>query len=363
MKLSDLASRIGAELIGRDRRITGVAALDEASPQDVSIYADPRYARALKATRAGAVVLGERRSDLEAAQLLHPDPMLALCDLLDIFHPPSRRPVGIHPTAVVSPRAQVADSVWLGPNVVVQDGARIATGVVIEAGCFIGSHVIIGNDTTLHPHVMLLDRVQIGRRVIIHAGTVVGADGYGYRWDGQRHRKVPQVGTVRIEDDVEIGAHCTIDRATLGETVIGAGTKLDNQVHIGHNVRVGRHGLIIAQVGIAGSAVLGDRVTLAGQSGVADHAVIGDGAVVVARSGVHGRVAPGAVVAGSPIMPHTLWRKVSAALHRLPGIVRTVRRLEQDVLALRGTSSSRSEAPSASAGAEGVRGSDAGESG
>jgi UDP-3-O-[3-hydroxymyristoyl] glucosamine N-acyltransferase len=189
--------------------------------------------------------------------------------------------------------------------------------------------VTIGPDCVLHPRVVVLAGSMLGSRVTVQAGTVIGSDGYGYRWDGMRHRKVPQVGRVVIGDDVEIGANCAIDRGALGETVIGAGTKIDNLVHVGHNVRIGEHCLIIAQVGLSGSARVGRRVILAGQVGVADHSEIGDGTIAVAKSGIHGRVGAGEVVAGYPALPHAVWRRVSAALPRLPELVRAVRRLER----------------------------------
>ncbi len=334
MKLTDIAARIGASTFGEELDITGIASLEDAGPGDISVYDDPRYARMLSTTRASAVVLAEPIPHLDAAQLVHPRPMLAFCDLLELFHPPAAPDPGVHVTAVVSPDVWLEDGVSIGPHVVLEAGARVGPGTVIGAGCFVGRGVTLGAQAVLKPRVVVLDGSRVGSRVVIHSGTVVGSDGYGYRWDGDRHRKVPQVGGVRIEDDVEIGANCTIDRATLGDTVIGAGTRLDNQVHVGHNVKIGRNCLIIAQVGIAGSATIGDGVVVAGQSGVADHAMIGDRAVVVGRSGVHGRVPAGAVVAGTPIMPHRLWRKASAALRRLPDLVRTVRRLESEVQGL-----------------------------
>ncbi len=331
MRLEEIAARVGATLVGPDVEIRGVASLEDAGPGDLSVYDDPRYARVLTRTRATAVLLAQYREDLGASQLVHPEPMMAFCEVLELFHPGVREVSGVHATAVVSPEAELEAGVSIGPRAVVESGARLGRGVVIGAGGYVGREVEIGDGTELAPGVVVLSGCRVGSGVVIQAGTVVGSDGYGYRWDGERYRKVPQVGNVVIEDAVEVGANCTIDRATIGSTVIGAGTKLDNLVHVGHNVRIGRHCLIVAQVGIAGSVRIGDRVTVAGQTGIADHAVIEDGAVVVARSGVHGRVREGAVVAGTPIMPHEVWRKASAALRRLPGLVRTVRRLERDL--------------------------------
>lgn len=340
MHLSEIATFIGAELFrdgpesaGLDRGgqdIRGLASLEEAEPGHLSFFADGRYKRALETTRATAVILAQQRPGLPFAQLIHPDPMMAFIRLVEHFYPSERPSEGIRPGAYVSPEAILAEGVVVEPTAVIEAGVRLGRRVVISAGCVIARGVEIGDDSFLHPRVVVMAGSCLGKRVIVHPGAVIGSDGYGYRWDGRQHRKVPQVGRVVIEDDVEIGANCTIDRATLGTTVIGAGTKLDNQVHVGHNVKVGRNCLLIAQVGISGSVKIGEGAVLAGQAGVADHSEIGAGAVVVGQSGVHGRVRPGAIVAGAPIMPHEVWRKVSAALPRLPELLKRVRKLEHD---------------------------------
>jgi len=314
-------------LIFRDGpAITGVASLEDAQPGDLSVYADKRYASLLKTTRASVLLVSSPLPELAVGQIIHPEPMLVLGKVLQHLWPAPELPPGIHPSAVVHETAQLGAGVTLGPHVVIEAHARIGDGSRLEAGCFVGHSAQLGPGCQLHPGVKVLHGCRLGARVLVQAGTVIGSDGFGYRWDGQQHQKIPQVGIVDIGDDVEIGANCTLDRATLGATVIGAGCRLDNLVHVGHNVQVGAQTLLIAQVGISGSARIGRNVILAGQVGVADHSVIEDRAVVVAQSGVHGRVAAGEVVAGTPIMPHPVWRKVSASLPYLPELMIQARR-------------------------------------
>jgi len=329
MHPSQIATLIGADLYRDGPEIDSLAPLIDAREGQLSVLSDPRYERYLKTTRASAVILSRPRTELMIAQIIHDDPMGAFISLLHHFHP-VRRPVpGVREGAIVSQDAVLEDGVVVEAGAIIEAGARVGTRAVIGAGCYVGAWVTVGKESVLYPRVVLLASATLGRRVMVQAGTVIGSDGFGYRWNGHAHRKIPQVGSVIIEDDVEIGANCTIDRAMVGQTVIGMGTKIDNLVHIGHNVRIGERCLIIAQVGISGSVRIGQGVTLAGQVGVADHAVIGDGVTVVAQSGVHGTVAAGELIAGTPHIPHAAWRRVAAALPRLPALLRTVRRLEK----------------------------------
>jgi UDP-3-O-[3-hydroxymyristoyl] glucosamine N-acyltransferase len=237
-------------------------------------------------------------------------------------------------------RVSLGQAVTLCPFVTLSDDVTIGDRVVLHPGVFVGIGASIGDDTVLHANVTVYDRVTIGQRVIIHAGAVLGADGFGYVQDPDgHHHKIPQVGGVRVEDDVEIGANVCIDRATLGETLIRRGTKIDNLVHIAHNVEVGEDNLLLAQVGISGSCRLGTHVTLAGQVGLIDHVHIGDHATVIAQAGIAKGVEPGAVMAGTPAIPHTLWRRVQAATPRLPELLRTVAALERRIAALEASQS------------------------
>jgi UDP-3-O-[3-hydroxymyristoyl] glucosamine N-acyltransferase len=333
--LGELARLVSGDLVGDPTLpIRGLATLDRAEAGDLSFVTSLRYRGAAAASRASAFLVAR---DVElpgqvAIRVAHPQ--LALVTLLRAFHPDPVPAPGVHPTAVVASSAQVAPDATLGPFVVVAAGSTVAAGAVVHAHAVIGERCHVGEGSVLHPHVVLQKDVEIGRHVVIHAGTVLGADGFGYAFDGQRHQKIPQVGRVVVEDDVEIGANVTIDRATLGETVIRRGTKIDNLVQIGHNTVVGADVIIVAQTGISGSCRLGDRVVLAGQVGVGDHVTIGDGAQVGAQAGVHRDVPAGSAMLGSPAEPAAEIRRALVALPRLPEVLRSVRALERRVAEL-----------------------------
>src|SRR5881409_3485195 len=259
--LGQLAEALGATLEGdAGRVVTGVAPLESAGPADVSFLTDGRYRAAAQASRAGAFVAGAGVTGL-------PPPV-----------------PGVHPSAVVAADARIDATAAVGPLAVIEAGARIGPGVRVGALGYVGAGVEIGEGCVLAPHVTLLTGARLGRRVLVHPGAVIGADGFGFAFDGAQHRKIPQTGGVVIEDDVEIGANCAVDRATFGNTIIRRGTKLDNLVQLGHNVEVGEHSILVAQVGVSGSSRIGRGVVLAGQVGVADHVSVGDGALVGARS-------------------------------------------------------------------------------
>jgi UDP-3-O-[3-hydroxymyristoyl] glucosamine N-acyltransferase len=335
--LGQLAQALGATLEGDPRRVvTGVAPLESAGPDEVSFLTHARYQHAAKASRAGAFVAGAEVAGLPAPVLRVSAPQQALVDLLNLFHPPVPVIPGVHPTAVIAGDARLDPTAGVGPHAVVEAGARIGARVRVGPLVYVGAGVEIGDDCSLGPHVALLDGVRLGRRVIIHPGAVLGADGFGFAFDGAQHRKIPQTGGVLIEDDVEIGANTTIDRATFGDTVVRRGTKIDNLVQIGHNVEVGEHSILVAQVGVSGSSRLGRGVVLAGQVGVADHVTVGDGTLVGAQSGVPASLEAGGKFLGTPARPMLEAKRIMAAEARLPELLRRVRALERALEALTG---------------------------
>ena len=335
--LGQLAQALGATLEGDPRRlVTGVAPLESAGPDEVSFLTNARYTEAAKASRAGAFVAGTDAAGLPAPVLRVRAPQQALVDLLNLFHPPSPVVPGVHPTAVVAADARIDATAAVGAHAVVEAGARIGARVHVGALAYVGAGVEIGEDCALGPHVALLAGVRLGRRVVVHPGAVIGADGFGFAFDGAQHRKVPQTGGVLIEDDVEIGANTTIDRATFGDTIVRRGTKIDNLVQIGHNVEVGEHSILVAQVGVSGSSRLGRGVVLAGQVGIADHVTVGDGVLVGAQGGVPSSLEAGGKFLGTPARPMLEAKRIMAAETRLPELLRRVRALERALEALTG---------------------------
>jgi UDP-3-O-[3-hydroxymyristoyl] glucosamine N-acyltransferase len=335
--LGQLAQALGATLEGDPRRVvTGVAPLESAGPDQVSFLTHARYHEAARASRAGAFVASPDAAGLPAPVLRVPAPQQALVDLLNLFHPPAPVLPGVHPTAVVAGDARLDATAAVGAHAVVEAGARIGPRVRIGPLVYVGPGVEIGEDSALGPHVALLEGVRVGRRVVIHPGAVLGADGFGFAFDGTQHRKIPQTGGVLIEDDVEIGANTTIDRATFGDTIVRRGTKIDNLVQIGHNVEVGEHSILVAQVGVSGSSRLGRGVVLAGQVGVADHVTIGDGTLVGAQGGVPSSLEAGGKFLGTPVRPMLEAKRIMAAEARLPGLLRRVRALERALETLTG---------------------------
>jgi UDP-3-O-[3-hydroxymyristoyl] glucosamine N-acyltransferase len=337
--LGQLAEALGATLEGDPRRVvTGVAPLESAGPDQVSFLTHVRYHDAAKASRAGAFVAGADAAGLPAPVLRVRAPQQALVDLLNLFHPPAAVVPGVHASAVIAADARVDPSAAVAAHAVVDAGARIGPRVRVGPLVYVGGGVEIGEDSVLGTHVVLLAGVRLGRRVVVHPGAVLGADGFGFAFDGAQHRKIPQTGGVLIEDDVEIGANTTIDRATFGDTIVRRGTKIDNLVQIGHNVEVGEHSIIVAQVGISGSSRLGRGVVLAGQVGVADHVTIGDGALVGAQAGVPSSLDAGGKFLGSPARPILEAKRIMAAETKLPELLRRVRALERALAALTGGS-------------------------
>ena len=335
MRLADLAAATGCRLDGAaDIEIRGVLSLEQAGPADLSFVARKDYLARLADSRAAAVIVGEDWGPVDRPALRTRNPYLALARALAIVYPPAVPAPGVHPTAVVAPEASVSPLATVGPLCVVGRGTSIGAHTVLEGQVAVGTDVRIGSHCRLAPQVVLRDGVALGDRVIIHSGAVIGADGFGYAREGTGYLKIPQVGRVVIEDDVEVGANTTIDRATLGETRIGRGTKIDNQVQIAHNVQVGADTIIVAQVGISGSTRIGSRVTIAGQVGVVDHVEIGDDVIVGAQAGVSKDIPSRSVVLGAPAVPHQEFKRQLAAVARLPEMRRLVQALEERMTAL-----------------------------
>jgi UDP-3-O-[3-hydroxymyristoyl] glucosamine N-acyltransferase len=327
--LKEIAERVGGRLVGDPgRRLAAVRPLDAAGPQDLSFLANPRYRDEALASRAGALLLRDPDRIDGRDQVLVDHPYTALAAAMTLFHPEARPAPGISERAVVAPDATLGRQVSIGPLAVVGAKAMVGDGAVIMAGVVLGDEVTVGAGSVLHPGVVVYARSIIGARVTLHAGVVVGSDGFGFGEESGGRAKIPQIGIVRIEDDVEIGANTTIDRATFGETVIARGSRLDNLVQVGHNVHIGEGSVLVAQSGIAGSTRLGRSVVVAGQSGVAGHLTVGDGAIVGAKSAVLADLPAGAFVVGHPAIPHRDWKRAQAAWRRLPDLLRTVRRLE-----------------------------------
>jgi UDP-3-O-[3-hydroxymyristoyl] glucosamine N-acyltransferase len=330
MKLAEIAARLGCEVRGDGNLdITGIAPIEDAGPGTLTFLANPRYRPYLATTHAAAVIVGREEPDVPIASLRAADPYLAFAQALELFYTPPPLPSGIHPTAVIAGSARLAPDVAVGPYCVIGEEVRIGTGSRLDAHVVVYPEVHIGRDCRAYAHVTVRERVRIGDRVILHSGCVIGGDGFGYVLTPQGARKITQAGTVALGDDVEIGANTTVDRAAVGATVIRQGAKLDNLVMVAHGCSIGEGSALAAQVGLSGSTHVGRFVRLGGQVGIAGHLTIGDGAQIAAQSGVPNDVPAGATVGGYPAIEIHLWRRVSAAVPRLPELLRRVRRLER----------------------------------
>jgi UDP-3-O-[3-hydroxymyristoyl] glucosamine N-acyltransferase len=297
--------------------LRGIAPLAEATPEQLSFFVNSKYAVQVPVMRAGVVLVAADFAGDDARLIRVSNPYLAMANVAAKWFASRQAPQGISPLASISPSATLGRDVNVGPFATIGDDVTLGDGVTIYQSVAIAPRCAIGDDTIVYPLVSIYEGTTIGRRCIVHSGVVVGSDGYGFATEGGRHHKVPQLGSVRIGDDVEIGSNTTIDRGTLGETVIGEGTKIDNLVQIGHGVKIGRHCLLVAQVGIAGSTELGDYVVVAGQSGFSGHLKIGDRVQVAAKSAVLDDVPDGAKVMGSPAMPFRDFARREAVLKRL----------------------------------------------
>jgi len=334
LKLQEVAERLACRLEGDGNvEIRRIASIEDAGPGDLTFLANPKYAAQVSATRATAVILGERAeahlpAGVSALRASHP--YLAFARAAEIFAPRPAAPPGIHPLASVAPTATIAADASIGPFVSVGARASVGARSIVYPHVTIGEDATLGEDCVVHARVSVRERVSIGDRVVIQDGAVIGSDGFGFAPgpDGA-HYKIPQAGGVVVEDDVEIGANSTIDRPAVGETRIGAGTKIDNLVQIAHGVKIGRGVLLAAQVGIAGSTKIEDNVTLAGQVGVAGHLTIGKGVVATAQSGIPNSVDAGSFISGYPAIDNRNWLKSSAVFRRLPELKKAVAGLQR----------------------------------
>ncbi len=336
LSLSQLAEHLDADLVGDpDRVIEGAATLETAGEKDISFLARRKYLPYLGATGAAAVLVSRDLGKIDASPhtslLWVDDAHLALADTLSLLYPEEEHEAVIAPTALVAEGVELGAGVSIGAYTVVEAGARLGGAVRVGPLCYIGENAIVGAETELKDQVSLYANTEVGARCILHSGVRVGVDGFGYVLHENRHRKVPQVGRCVLEDDVEVGANVCIDRGSVGETRIGAGTKIDNLVHIAHNVSIGKGCIIVAQVGVAGSTTLGNGVALAGQVGIVGHLNIGDGARVAAQAGVSHDIPAGETWFGYPARPRTEAMRASAAFLKLPDLMRRIQRIERQL--------------------------------
>lgn len=333
LTLAEAAEATGGRVLG-DARVTfsRISPVHDAGPEDLALLADRRYADDLEGCGGRALLVSDPLSGLPGGprdRIVVPDAHRAMVTLLTMMHAAAPPEPGVHADSVLHPRAEVCPTASVGAGAVIGAGAKVGSGSAVGANCVVGDGVVIGRGCVLFPSVTVYPGSILGDRVIVHAGTRIGVDGYGYVLVDGEHVKVPQVGGCVIEDDVEIGANCTIDRGSIGRTRIGAGSKLDNLVHIGHNVIVGPRSLVVAQVGIAGSTRLGEGVVLGGQAGLVGHLKIGAGARIGAQAGVISDIAAGQEVSGYPARDHRAYLRAMANLMRLPGVLKRVRRIER----------------------------------
>jgi len=337
MKLSEIAARLGCRLDGNGGlEITGIAGLEQAGPGDLAFLSNPRYASLLKTTKAAAVIVAEKVDTGGRPALRSENPYLTFAQAAELFYQPPRPAPGIHPLAAVAPTARIGADASIGPFVSVGDHVEIGDRAVLHPHVCIYAGARIGHDFQAHSHAVVREFCRIGDRVILQNGAIIGSDGYGFakRADGS-HYKIVQAGIVVLEDDVEVQAHSCIDRATVGETRICRGAKIDNLVQVGHACHVGEDALLCSQVGLAGSSHLGKRVLMAGQAALAGHLTVGDDAIITAQSATSHDVEPGKMISGSPAFDNKKWLRAVAAFERLPEILKAVRRLETEISKLR----------------------------
>ncbi len=348
--VAEIARLLGAQCLGDTKTlITGVAGLDATAPGTISFIEDPKLLAAALSSSASAIIApvsmleslqnegkrASKRSLVSGKPIVFTlNPRLSFAKVMEMLQPVSLPEIGVHPSAVIEKDAHIGAGVTIREGCYIGHHAHIGDGAILYPHVVVGDGAQIGDASVLFPSVVLYHHVQIGKRVRIHSNTVIGADGFGYVSDGKAHHKVPQVGTVIIEDDVEIGANVTIDRATMGATRIGEGTKIDNLVQIAHNCQIGRNCILCGQVGLSGSVVVEDDVVMAGQAGLRDHVKIGKGAILGAKAGIMADVGPGEFVSGAPAVPNREYMKVNAASRKLPDMARQLRRLEKQVAEL-----------------------------
>lgn len=334
--VNEIAEFIGGEVVGDGKLvISGVSGIKEASSGEVTFLSNPKYLPLLDKTEASAVITG-RQVEKSAKTIIRTDnPSLSFAKVITLFAPNDvSKPKGIHPAAVIGKGVKLGKDVAVSAYVVIEDEASIGDNSVIYPGSFIGHHTRIGSGALIYSNVSIREHVVIGNRVIIHCGAVIGSDGFGFATIDGVHHKIPQIGTVEIGDDVEIGSNTAIDRARFDKTVIGRGTKIDNLVHIAHNVVIGENSIIVAQAGISGSTVIGKNVTIAGQAGLVGHISIGDGAVLAAQAGVTKSVPANTTVSGYPAREHESAKRINACVWNLPKLYETVTALKKKIAEL-----------------------------
>ncbi len=327
---AEIAKQLAGEVLGdANAALTGFAPAAEAQPGDLTFAENADYFAAAEASAATAIIAEKNSTSTKKILIRVDNPRVAFAKAVAIFFPEPKPAAGIHPTAAIAASAQIDPTAHIGPHCTIGERVKIGANVILQSGNFVGDDSVLGDETNLFPNVTLYSRTQIGQRVRIHGGTVIGSDGFGYVFDAGAHRKVPQVGNVVIGDDVEIGSNCSVDCGALGSTVIGRGTKIDNLVHIAHNVEVGDHSIICGQVGIAGSAKLGSYCVLAGQVGIAGHLKIGNKVTVGSKSGVMHNIPDGEMWLGMPALPDKQAKRIMIAMQRLPDLFKKIAEWEK----------------------------------
>ena len=331
--LKEIAELINGEIVGDENVvIRGISGIKEAQEGDITFVANTKYSPLIEKTDASAIITSRDITQASKPIIRTENPSLAFAKIVSLIAPNEvKHPQGIHPSAILGKDVTLGGDVAVGPYVAIEDGVWIGDKTIIYAGCFIGHHTRIGSQTLIYPNVSIRERIIIGNRVIIHSGTVVGSDGFGFATIEGLHHKIPQIGTVEIGDDVEIGANVTIDRARFDKTVIGRGTKIDNLVQIAHNVVIGENSIIVAQVGISGSTTIGKGVTLAGQAGLVGHITVGDSAVVAAQAGVTKSIPANTTVSGYPAKPHDIAKHINACVQNLPRLYNDMAKLKKRI--------------------------------
>jgi|SRR5579871_2929672 len=330
MKLADIAAALNAtmENADPDTEISGVAGIEEAVAGQITFVANPKYAGEARKTRAAAVIVSEDFPAVRGGLLRSQNPYLAFARAINLFYRGPDYPPGVHPTAVIAPSARIGANAHVGAYVVIDEGVVLGDDAVLLPHVVIYRGARIGNRFFAHAHAVVREHCILGDEVVLQNGVIVGCDGFGFARNGNQWEKIVQSGPAVLEDKVEVQANSCIDRASVGETRIGAGAKIDNLVQVGHGSAVGENTLLCAQVGLAGSSVIGKNVILAGQVGVAGHCKVGDGVIVTAQSGTHGDIAPGSMVSGSPAFDHKQWLRAVGLFSRLPELAKALRQLQ-----------------------------------
>ncbi|MFA5008724.1 MAG: UDP-3-O-(3-hydroxymyristoyl)glucosamine N-acyltransferase [Candidatus Omnitrophota bacterium] len=331
--LLEIAKLVEGELVGDPGIvITGVSGIKEAKKGDITFLANSKYESLLEATEASAIITSKLPVVSSRPLIKTENPSFAFAKVMAMFVPDAiRHPQGISAQVFVSPKAKLGKNVAIGPFTIIEDNAIVGDDTVIYGNCYIGRDTKIGSKSVIYPNVSIRERISIGNRVIIHCGAVIGSDGFGFAMIRGVQEKIPQVGTVVIEDDVEIGANVTIDRARFDKTFIGKGTKIDNLVQIAHNVTIGENCTIVAQAGVSGSTIIGKNVILAGQAGLVGHITVGDGAIAAAQAGVTKSIPPHTMVSGYPARPHDVAKRVNACVQNLPQLYKHIKELEKKI--------------------------------